>query len=102
VVLQRSSNLGEDGEPREEILHELADHVKAELPKYALPLFFRIVKGATLQATGTKKQQKNHLRSDGVDPSWTGEDAVFCSKDGTYVKFSAEDWETLRAGKVKL
>lgn len=102
VVLQSSSDLGEDGAPSEEILRELADHVRAELPKYALPLFLRVVKGATLQATGTNKQQKHHLRSEGVDPSRTGEDDVFWLKNGSYVKFSVEDWETLKAGKVKL
>ncbi|KAK0750112.1 hypothetical protein B0T18DRAFT_479882 [Schizothecium vesticola] len=98
VVLQPSSDLGEDGAPREEILRELAGHVRAELPKYALPLFLRVVKGATLQVTGTNKKQKHHLRNEGVDPSRTGEDAVFWLKNGTYVKFSAEDWKTLEAG----
>jgi len=102
VVLKSSVPLGPDGAPSAEELRSLADHVKAGLPKYALPLFLRVVKAETLQATGTNKQQKHHLRNEGVDPAKTGDDVLFWLNGGTYVTFSQEDWKRLQAGGFKL
>ncbi|KAK3322010.1 hypothetical protein B0H66DRAFT_619357 [Apodospora peruviana] len=96
--------LSQDGTlaPTSETLKSLADHVKAGLPKYALPLFVRLVQGEALQATGTNKQQKHTLRSEGVDPAKVGKDAIFWLRDGTYQRFGPNEWRTLIAGKVKL
>ncbi|KAK0724679.1 hypothetical protein B0H67DRAFT_598185 [Lasiosphaeris hirsuta] len=102
VVLEPSVLAGEGGLPSEEALKSLADHVKAGLPKYALPLFIRVVKGTTLEATGTNKQQKQSLRSEGVEPGKTGEDVIFWLKDGTYMSFGIKEWDTLKTGKAKL
>ncbi|KAL2169095.1 hypothetical protein VTG60DRAFT_6422 [Thermothelomyces hinnuleus] len=103
VVFQKSALAGGvDGVPSEETLRTLAKHVRAGLPKYALPLFLRAVKGGSLQTTGTNKQQKTTLRSEGVEPGKTGSDNVFWLKGDTYVRFRPEDWETLQGGRVKL
>lgn len=89
-------------EPTEETLKTLAAHVRAGLPKYALPLFVRVVKGEGAQSTGTNKQQKTGLRSEGVDPSKTGSDDVFWLRGDSYVRFGPADWKALQGGKVKL
>lgn len=87
------------------LLGSVADHVKGILPRYAVPLFLRVT--TEMQATGNNKQQKHVLRIEGVDPervrgSGSGRDRLFWLKDGTYVEFSAGDWEAMRGGRVKL
>lgn len=94
--------LGEGGEPSGETLETLARHVRSQLPKYALPLFLRVVRGDTVQTTGTNKQQKNGLRDQGVEPGKTGEDGMFWLKGDEYVRFGSEDWRALQGGSVKL
>lgn len=88
--------------PTDDTLKNLAEHVKKGLPKYALPLFLRVVPEGGLQTTGTNKQQKHSLRSEGVDPAKTGEDEVFWLRNGSYVKFGVADWKELNGGNVKL
>ncbi|KAK5659225.1 hypothetical protein OQA88_1316 [Cercophora sp. LCS_1] len=102
VVFNPSAVDVEGGLPTDDALKSLAEHVRAGLPKYALPLFIRVAKSGTLEATGTNKQQKHNLRNEGVDPEKTGDDAVYWLKGDAYVKFSADEWKLLGAGKVKL
>ncbi|KAK3291883.1 uncharacterized protein B0H64DRAFT_242278 [Chaetomium fimeti] len=102
AVAFRPAPPGGGAVPSEETLKTLAAHVRAGLPKYALPLFLRVVKGETLQATGTNKQQKTGLRSEGVDPGKTGSDDIFWLRGDSYVRFGAADWKALQGGKVKL
>ncbi|KAK4142881.1 uncharacterized protein C8A04DRAFT_29458 [Dichotomopilus funicola] len=92
----------EGAPPSEETLKTLAKHVRKGLPKYALPLFLRVVHGGSLQTTGTNKQQKTSLRSEGVEPGKTGLDEVYWLKGDSYVRFTTEDWGALQGGKVKL
>jgi acyl-CoA synthetase (AMP-forming)/AMP-acid ligase II len=87
-------------EPSEKLLSSLAAHALATLPRFAVPLFVRLTK--EMQTTGTNKQQKHVLRSQGVDPSKTGDDEVFWLKGETYVRFGRKDWEKLRGGEVRL
>lgn len=105
VVFRPGALVGGDvgrGMPSDETLKTLAQHARRGLPKYALPLFLRVVKEGTLQNTGTNKQQKTNLRSEGVEPGRTGLDDVFWLKGDTYVRFGPEDWTALQGGKVKL
>lgn len=85
------------------MLDQVASHTKQTLPKYAVPLFLRIV--SNIEATGTNKQQKHLLRAEGVDPGKvrdTQGDKIYWLKGGTYVEFGDEDWEEMKAGRVKL
>jgi acyl-CoA synthetase (AMP-forming)/AMP-acid ligase II len=88
--------------PSEDLLRNLAGHVQESLPKYALPLFLRVVPPDKMHTTGTNKQQKHLLRKEGVSPKKTGKDAIYWLRDGTYVKFGPDDWHKLTKGKVKL
>ncbi|GAA96919.1 uncharacterized protein L969DRAFT_105494 [Mixia osmundae IAM 14324] len=78
---------------------KVARHVAARLPKYAQPLFIRIV--PKMETTGTAKQVKVALRNEGVDPLKV-QDPVYWLKGTTYVPFSRDDWAAIKAGKVKL
>lgn len=83
-------------------LRSLAEHVQKSLPKYAVPLFLRVTRAGKMQTTGTNKQQKHDLRTEGVDPDKMDGDALYWLQEGKYVPFTKEDWRALSAGKVKL
>ncbi|KAK4151127.1 fatty acid transporter protein [Chaetomidium leptoderma] len=85
-----------------EVLAGLAAHAREKLPRYAVPLFLRLLKEVGMQNTGTNKQQKNVLRQQSVDPANAQGDALFWLKEGTYVPFGPKDWEALEQGAVKL
>ena len=84
------------------LLADLANHAARNLPRYAVPLFLRIVDDVGLQLTGTNKQQKHVLRDQGVDPAKVQSDRLFWLRNGTYVPFGAREWNELRRGAVKL
>jgi len=87
-------------EPSLQVLSSLAECARKGLPRFAVPLFLRVTK--SIEATGTNKQQKHVLRSQGVDPAKAGDDQLFWLKDGTYVRFGEKDWRELQGGRVKL
>ncbi|KAL7807529.1 hypothetical protein V8C44DRAFT_337326 [Trichoderma aethiopicum] len=98
--------------PDEVTLRSLAAHVRASLPRYAQPLFLRLVRdvGVGSQTTGTNKQQKQSLRAEGVRPrvraaeDGTGEEEtdVYWLRGDSYVPFREKDWRELEGGRVKL
>ncbi|EME50047.1 hypothetical protein DOTSEDRAFT_68786 [Dothistroma septosporum NZE10] len=81
---------------------ELASHTRKRLPKYAVPLFLRVL--SEFEVTGTLKHQKVSLRNEGVDPSKTGDDVLFWLPPNSdrYVQFNRNDWERIVAGSAKL
>ena len=79
------------------LMDGVAAHVKTRLPKYAVPIFLRIM--TQMQATGNNKQQKHLLRAQGVEP---GEDKIYWLRDGSYHEMRDKDREDLKAGIVKL
>lgn len=93
-----------EGGPTPETLRSLATHAKESLPKYAVPLFLRIVKEVGgEQTTGTNKQQKNVLRDAGVRPGALGDDsALYWLNGDTYVPFTSKEWQEIEGGRVKL
>ncbi|EFX02362.1 long-chain-fatty-acid-ligase 1 [Grosmannia clavigera kw1407] len=88
--------------PTAEFLDSLGQHVQQSLPRYALPLFLRVVQDSTVHTTGTNKQQKHVLREEGVDPEKVGSDPIFWLQDGTYKPFGRQEWELLKGAQVKL
>ncbi|KAM0272906.1 hypothetical protein ACHAQH_008510 [Verticillium albo-atrum] len=93
---------GVEAKPAEALLKSLAEHVKKALPKYALPLFLRVMPDMGMQMTGTNKQQKTGLRGEGVKPGSRDESVMYWLQGDTYVPFSAKDWQELSGGRVKL
>ncbi|WYZ43805.1 hypothetical protein EsH8_VII_000241 [Colletotrichum jinshuiense] len=89
-------------QPSDEVLQSIAQHVKQSLPKYALPIFMRVMPPEAMQTTGTNKQQKHGLRALGVKPGSADTGVVFWLKNDTYVPFSERDWNELNGGRVKL
>ncbi|KAJ6256858.1 hypothetical protein Dda_8727 [Drechslerella dactyloides] len=81
---------------------ELLTYMQGSLPRYAVPLFIRVI--AEVERTGNNKVVKGGLRKQGVDPEKTagGAGGVWWLKDGRYQLFTAQDWNELKAGKVKL
>jgi hypothetical protein len=86
--------------PTPDLLKSLASHVTKSLPKFAVPLFLRHTKAMAM--TGTNKQQKHHLREEGVDVSKVKEDKLYWLKDGAYVPFEEKDWAEITGGRVRL
>lgn len=87
----------------------LAKFARAKLPKYAVPVFLRMVEAST--HIHNHKQNKVPLREEGVDPDKTGtkelagkDDKFYwlAPEDESYKEFTRGDWETLQGGKARL
>lgn len=80
-------------------------YTRAKLPKYAVPIFLRIVEEMT--PIHNNKQNKVPLREEGVDPAkkknqkdemwWVKPDA-----NHTYHPFTEDHWADLHLGKSRL
>lgn len=83
-------------------LKGLASHARKRLPKYAVPIFLRIV--PSMDATGTVKQLKVALRNEGVEHEKCGTDRLLWLPPNShaYRPFEKSDYEAIKAGKVKL
>ncbi|KAK6508700.1 hypothetical protein TWF506_010778 [Arthrobotrys conoides] len=81
---------------------ELLTFLQKTLPRYALPLFIRVI--GEVERTGNNKVVKGGLRKQGVDPEKTAGQAggVWWLKDGKYQLFTDGDWSEIKAGRVKL
>ena len=80
----------------------LAQTVRKSLPKYAVPLFIRIV--PTMEQTGTVKQQKVQLRNQGIEHDKCGSDRLYWLPPNAeaYQPFLPEHYQNIAAGKVRL
>jgi acyl-CoA synthetase (AMP-forming)/AMP-acid ligase II len=81
-------------------LSELATYLKENLPRYTVPLFIRVTE--ELRLTGNMKHRKHLLREEGIDPAKCHGDELFWLRDGTYMKFGDEDWQSIVNGTVEL
>lgn len=94
----------EGGKATQEVLDGIASLAEDRLPKYAVPLFLRVVR--EMHPTGNNKQQKHILRAQGVDPgkvrSESEGDRIYWLKEGRYVELRDESWEEVKAGKARL
>ena len=90
----------------------LALHARSKLPKYAVPIFIRVVESELgSMAIHNNKQNKLPLREEGVNPASRGSKVAGGGKDQifwippnaeSYVKFEEKDWQSLVEGKVRL
>lgn len=83
-------------------------YAQARLPKYAVPVFLRVVKTST--HIHNYKQNKVPLRKEGVEPEKVGTESPAGKDDqllwlspesGKYEQFGHRQWEKLVAGKVR-
>ena len=97
-------NLEEGG-----FLEKMREHAVANLPKYAVPIFIRVVRSST--HIHNHKQNKVPLRKEGVDPGLVGSEAPegkgdrfywLCPKRKMYVPFGKGEWDGLSRGEVRL
>lgn len=87
----------------------LAQHARSKLPKYAVPVFLRVV--ANPSHIHNHKQNKTPLREEGIDLDKTGTKAAEGKEDrflwlppgkAEYVEFGRAEWESLTGGSAKL
>ena len=80
-------------------------HTRKHLPKYAVPVFLRIVK--EMVPIHNNKQNKTPLREQGVDHDKVKADDKLLwieekGKGNTYVEFHRDHWADLELGKARL
>ncbi|OQE21824.1 hypothetical protein PENSTE_c011G08129 [Penicillium steckii] len=87
----------------------LAKFAHSKLPRYAVPIFLRIVENST--HIHNHKQNKVPLRDEGVDPSLRGTKVVDGANDQfmwiapgekDYSVFGKEEWESICSGQARL
>ncbi|KAH7080860.1 fatty-acyl-CoA synthase [Paraphoma chrysanthemicola] len=89
--------------------NDLLKHLRTRLPRYAIPIFLRLVKAST--HIHNFKQNKVPLRKEGVDPELIGTEAVegrddvllwLSPKSNCYVPFERKDWEDINNRRASL
>ncbi|KAE8149176.1 hypothetical protein BDV25DRAFT_6304 [Aspergillus avenaceus] len=87
----------------------LARFARARLPKYAVPVFLRVVQNST--HIHNHKQNKVPLRDEGVDPEKIGtkaeegkDDRFYWLPPGeeSYIEFNRGHWDGLQSGQARL
>jgi acyl-CoA synthetase (AMP-forming)/AMP-acid ligase II len=84
----------------------LAAFALANLPRYAVPIFIRVV--TELEYTATNKLQKGRLRAEGADldkiHASSPNDVMYWLPLGAskYIPYQKADWEALQGGNTKL
>ncbi|XP_051168610.1 long-chain fatty acid transport protein 4-like [Leptopilina boulardi] len=81
-------------------LNNLAEGVQKSLPKYARPLFVRVL--AQLPMTGTFKLKKKELQQDGFNVTNLKDPVYFLDTSGTYVRLSESLYNEILSEKVRL
>lgn len=82
-------------------LTAFASHVDATLPAYARPVFLRLM--PQIETTGTFKQRKVDLIEEGFDPHRVRTPLYYRAPEtGGYVPVTAEAFEALHAGRMRL
>lgn len=104
IIFNQQLTSGSSGlalEPSRALLNSLAAHTLSNLPRFAAPLFLRVM--PEMQATGNNKQQKHVLRTEGVDISKVSKnDRLYWLQGSTYVPFEQKDWDRVNSGHARL
>lgn len=89
----------------------LASHLRSVLPKYAIPVFVRLLKDPADMMTGNNKHLKVPFQYEGIDRALFGmrvlngnTHTMYWWKPGTdkYVRFTENDWLALQNGRINL
>ncbi|KAI8976924.1 hypothetical protein BDB01DRAFT_801906 [Pilobolus umbonatus] len=80
---------------------ELVAYLKKSLPKYAVPVFLRLV--PNMDVTGTFKQQKVLFREQGIDLQKLPQDEkIYWLQGDNYVPFTKNEFGIIERGQAKL
>ena len=87
---------------------DVLKYARQRLPKYAVPVFIRIVKASS--HIHNHKQNKVPLRKEGVEPRLIGtevpdgkqDEFLWVPKGDRYIKFALQDWKDLEAKQLRL
>ncbi|MCB1657335.1 MAG: long-chain-acyl-CoA synthetase [Pseudomonadales bacterium] len=79
----------------------LLEHLRKEMPVYAIPVFLR--QQQKMETTGTFKYQKNNLKKDGFDINAAHGEPLFVWLPNTtsYQPLTAEIWENINKGAYR-
>lgn len=78
---------------------QLAQFASQKLPKYAVPVFVRLLPGAS--HIHNHKQNKVPLRDEGINLQRV-RDQMLWLRGGRYIPFVQEDWEAIQRGDITL
>ncbi|CAH0603274.1 unnamed protein product [Chrysodeixis includens] len=82
-------------------LEKLAKDIAKDLPKYARPIFIRIM--TSVDMTGTFKMRKIDLQKEGYNPSIVKDKLFYLDpKTGKYVPLGNEEYEKIISGQIRL
>ena len=82
-------------------LEHLQQHVRAQLPEYARPMFVRLV--PSLEITGTFKLKKQELAMQGYDPQASTDPLYFDDRRaGEYVRLDGPLYQQLTSGALRV
>lgn len=88
-------------DPQDELnLSSLAENIKKQLPVYARPIFIRIMK--KLDMTGTFKLKKVDLQREGFNPNDIKENIYYLDSNGNYALLTAESFDKINSGVIRL
>lgn len=80
----------------------VAEHMKQNLPRYAIPLFIRT--GSHVSVTGTLKHNKIVLKGEGYDVNKIKDDEriyFFNAANGNFVEFTSQYYEQVQSGLIR-
>ncbi|XP_021704718.1 long-chain fatty acid transport protein 4 [Aedes aegypti] len=80
-------------------LEQLGAGIRGSLPPYARPLFIRVL--SEVPMTTTFKLKKRDLQIDGYDINKIKDPIYFLQPNGSYTRFSAEEFAIVSSGKGK-
>ncbi|ANB15115.1 long-chain fatty acid transporter FAT1 [Sugiyamaella lignohabitans] len=80
-------------------LDQLAKHLIAKLPRYAVPIFLKFV--PEIETTGNNKVQKSRYRNQKI-PSDSEKEVIYWLKNDTYVPLTHDDWSLVTSGSSRL
>lgn len=83
------------------LLNKMLLHLKQELPKYALPIFVKLVN--SIQMTDTNKIAKKVYKNEVLPHGTDGKDTIYWLKSyQEYIRLTDEDWNAICSQTIKL
>ncbi|CCH46295.1 Very long-chain fatty acid transport protein [Wickerhamomyces ciferrii] len=85
---------------KDEILKEIYNSLKQELPKYAIPIFIEFVD--KIRESDNHKIPKKQYRDQKLPKGENGDKVIYWLNKGKYEELTQNDWDDITNGKIKL